>query len=52
MTSLLCVHFIQFDEGNRPLGSPRRRCEANIMMDIREIGWEDVGWVNLAQDRD
>jgi hypothetical protein len=21
-------------------------------MDLREIGWDDVDWINLAQDRD
>jgi hypothetical protein len=24
----------------------------NIKMDLREIGWDVVGWVDLAQDRD
>jgi hypothetical protein len=23
-----------------------------IKMDLREIGWDDVDWVDLAQDRD
>jgi hypothetical protein len=36
----------------RPLGRPRRRWEDNIEMDLREIGFGDVGWINLAQDRD
>jgi hypothetical protein len=35
----------------RPLRRPRRRWEANITMDLREIGWEDVKWMHLAQDR-
>jgi hypothetical protein len=26
--------------------------EDNIIMDLREIGWEDVDWVHLTQDRD
>jgi hypothetical protein len=26
-------------EGTRPLGSPRRRWEDNIKMDLREVGW-------------
>jgi hypothetical protein len=26
-------------EGKRPLGSPRRRQQNNIMMDLREVGW-------------
>jgi hypothetical protein len=29
-------------ERKRPLGRPRRRCEDNINMDLREIGWEGV----------
>jgi hypothetical protein len=39
-------------EGRRPLGRPRRRWEDNIKMDLREIGFEDVNWIHLAQDRD
>jgi hypothetical protein len=23
-----------------------------IRMDLREIGWDDVDWIHLAQDRD
>jgi hypothetical protein len=38
-------------EGKRPLGRPRRRWEDEIRMDIRDIGWEDVEWVQLAHDR-
>jgi hypothetical protein len=39
-------------EGRRPLGRPRCRWEDNIKMDLRETGFEDVDWINLAQDRD
>jgi hypothetical protein len=39
-------------EGSRPLGRPRRRWVDNIKMDLREIGWDCVDWVDLAQDRD
>jgi len=39
-------------EVKRPLGRPRRRREDNIRMDLREVGWEDVDWMHLAQDRD
>jgi hypothetical protein len=38
-------------EGKRPLGRPRRRWEDGIRMDLREIDWEDVEWVQLSQDR-
>jgi hypothetical protein len=23
----------------------------NIKMDLREIGWDDMDWIDLAQDR-
>ncbi|KAJ4447080.1 hypothetical protein ANN_09069 [Periplaneta americana] len=39
-------------EGKRPLGRPRCRWEDNIKMDLREVGYDDRGWINLAQDRD
>ncbi|KAJ4436652.1 hypothetical protein ANN_16783 [Periplaneta americana] len=35
-----------------PLGRPRRRWEDNIKMDLREVGYDDRDWINLAQDRD
>jgi hypothetical protein len=39
-------------EGKRPLGRPRRRWVGNIKMDLGEIGFGDVDWIHLAQDRD
>jgi hypothetical protein len=39
-------------EGRGPLGRPRRRWEDSIRMDVREIGWEVVEWIHLAQVRD
>jgi hypothetical protein len=38
-------------EGKRPLGRPRRRWEDGIRMDLREIGWVSVDWIQLAQNR-
>jgi hypothetical protein len=38
--------------GKRPLERPRRRWENNIKMDLREIGWDGMDWVDLSQDRD
>jgi hypothetical protein len=35
-------------EGKRPLGRPRRRWEDNIRMDLREIGWGGMDWIDLA----
>jgi hypothetical protein len=39
-------------EGKTPLGRPRRRWVDNIKMDLREIGWYGVDWMDMAQDRD
>jgi hypothetical protein len=39
-------------EMKRPLGRPMCRWEDNIRMNLREIGWEDVDWMHLTQDRD
>jgi hypothetical protein len=39
-------------EGKRPLGRPRRRWVDNIKMDLREIGWGGMDWINLTHDRD
>jgi hypothetical protein len=39
-------------EGKRLLGRPRRRWEDNIRMDIREIEWGNVDWIDRALDRD
>jgi hypothetical protein len=41
-------------EGKRPLGRPRRRWVDNITsrMDLREIGWYGMDWMDLAHDRD
>jgi hypothetical protein len=38
-------------EGRRQLGRPRHRWEDNIKMDLREIGFGNVDWIHLAQDR-
>jgi hypothetical protein len=34
--------------GRRALGRPRRRWVDNIKMDLREIGWDGMGWIDLA----
>jgi hypothetical protein len=38
-------------EGRRRLGRPRRRWLDNIMVDLVEVGWRDVDWIGLSQDR-
>jgi hypothetical protein len=37
-------------EGKRPLGRQERRWVDDTKMDVREIGWNGVDWIDLAQD--
>jgi hypothetical protein len=39
-------------EGKRSLGRPRRRWEDNIKIDLQEVGYGGMDWIELAQDRD
>jgi hypothetical protein len=34
-------------EGRRPLGRPRRRWEDNIKMDLQEVGYGGIDWIEL-----
>jgi hypothetical protein len=35
-------------EGKTPLGRPRRRWVDNIKIDVREIEWDGMDWIDLA----
>ena len=37
--------------GKGSLGRPRRRCEENIRMDLKEINVNTRNWVDSAQDK-
>jgi hypothetical protein len=39
-------------EGKRPLGEPRCRWVDKTEMDIGEIEWDGLDWIDMAQDRD
>jgi hypothetical protein len=39
-------------EGKRPLGRLRRRWVDNMKINLREIRWDGMDWIDLAQDRD
>jgi hypothetical protein len=39
-------------EGERPRGRPRCMWVENIKMDLREIGWDGMDWIDMAQDMD
>jgi hypothetical protein len=47
-----CRMFVGKPEEKRSLGRLRRRWVDNIKMDLREIGWGGMDWIDLAQDRD
>jgi hypothetical protein len=37
-------------ERKRPLGRPRRNCMDNSEIDLREIGWGGMDWIDPGQD--
>jgi hypothetical protein len=47
-----CGILVGKPEGGRPLGRPRRRWANNIKIELTEIEWSCMDWVDLAQYRD
>jgi hypothetical protein len=45
-----CRILVAMPERKRPQGSPRHRCVDNIKMDLRELGWGGMDWVDVTQD--
>jgi len=39
-------------EGKRPLGKSRHKLEDNIKIDLQEVEWEGMDWIDLGQNRD
>jgi hypothetical protein len=39
-------------EGKKLIGRPRRRWEDKIKMDLQELRFGGMDWIELAQDRD
>ena len=35
-------------EGKRPFGRPRRRWKDNIKVDVKDMEWGGMGWIDLA----
>jgi hypothetical protein len=48
----VCRVLVAKPEGKRPLGRHRRRGEDSIKMDLQEMGFGGVDWIELAQERD
>jgi hypothetical protein len=38
--------------GKRPFRRPRLRWEDDIKMDLQEVVWWGMDWIDLAEDRD
>jgi hypothetical protein len=47
-----CKILVGTPERKRSLGRPRHRWVDNIKIDLRDIGWNGMDWIELAQDRD
>ena len=47
----ICRVLVGKPEGKRSLGTPRHRWE-DIKMDLQKVGCGDMGWIELAQNRD
>jgi hypothetical protein len=43
---------VEKPEGKRPLVRPRSMWVDNIKMNLREIEWGGMDWIDLAQDRE
>jgi hypothetical protein len=48
----VCSVLVRKSEGKRPLGRPTLRWEYNINVDLQEVEYEGMDWIELAQDRD
>jgi hypothetical protein len=46
-----CRLLMGMPQGKKLLGIPRHRGVDNIRMDLGEVGWGDVDWIGVAQDR-
>jgi hypothetical protein len=46
-----CTILVGKPEGKRPLGRSRRRWVNNIKIYLRDIGWDVMDWIDLAQDQ-
>jgi hypothetical protein len=49
---IACNILVGKPEGKRSLEKHKRRWEDNIKMDLKEIGWEGVDRIHLAQGKD
>jgi len=43
---------VRTHDGRRPLGRPRHRWKDDIKLALKEVGWEGMDWIAVAQDKD
>jgi len=48
----VCKVLVGKPDGKRSFGRPRRRWEDNTKMDLQEVGFAGMNWIELAQDSD
>jgi hypothetical protein len=49
---MIIGHWWNIEKERPPLGRPRRRWLDNIKIDLREIKWGSMDWIDVDQDRD
>jgi hypothetical protein len=49
--TLIGYWWVSQRERETPLGRPKHWWVDNVKMDLGEVGWGDVDWIGLAQDR-
>jgi hypothetical protein len=42
---------VEKPEGKRPFGRPRHRWEDNFKMDLQDVDWRSMDWIDLAQNK-
>jgi hypothetical protein len=47
-----CIILLKESERKGQSESTKCSCGDNIKVDLEEVGWECVNWINMAQDRD
>ena len=47
-----CTVLVGRPEGKKPLVKPRHKWENKSKLDLQEVGWGGMDWINLTQDRD
>jgi hypothetical protein len=43
---------VEIPNGKRSIGRPMRRWENNIKINLQQVEWEGVDWIDLDQDKD